>query len=255
MKRTLAVLLSYLLALAPLAVGQQNQTIVAMRHRTTASGPNTWTLVRYTPVTGACSNSDNCSATLSVIGSGNLMVMVQEGGGGAAFITGSSFNSIGGSWVHPGGNSAGPCNVQNNNAIDCAYVLHTSPCSSSCTVTWQTNGYFFGDAEVFYEYTPSTGSANYDTANTTNGGSTFTTTPPVTALTLSGTSDLVIQTAALVDNTCSAVGSPYTSVAYFVATAWLHTAFAAGINLSSVTASPTWTCGNTRYLTMAVAFK
>jgi hypothetical protein len=220
----------------------------------TISGPNTWTLVRHTMVLLPCNDTTSCSATVPAIGSGNVLVLIESGQSGSAHLT-STFGAIGGSWVHPGGNSAGACNSGNPSIIsDCAYVLHTTACSSSCNITYTTTPYYANDSADIFEYTPSTGSAAYDTAGVSSGS--FSTAPPVVALTISGTSDLVIQNVTAQDHYCTAVGSPYTSATDFtVSPAGSQAGYAAAVNLSSVTASPTWTCGTTRYTTMAVAFK
>ena len=221
----------------------------------TISASNTWTLVRHTLVLLPCNNSTSCSISVSAIGSGNVLVLVESGAeSGSAHIS-NSFGATGGTWVHPGGSSAGACSTNNSAvATDCAYVLHTTSCPSSCSITYTTSGNFSFDSADVFEYTPSTGSAAYDAANTGSGS--FSTAPPVVGLTISGTSDLVVQSVTGQDNYCTAIGSPYTSATDFTVNPNSSIAgYAAAINLSSVSSSPTWTCGNTRYVTVGVAFK
>ena len=243
-----------ILALLILAGTVHAQSLIVISGSKTASGggPNTWTLVRHTLVIAPCNNSTSCTAAVSAIGSGNLLVLVEVGSSASAYINGG-FGSTGGTWVHPGGSSAGACNVQGVVGSDCIYVLHTTSCSSSCNIPFTTSGYFSFDSADIFEYTPSTGTATFDTANTSSG--TFNATPPGVALTISGTSDLVIQNIAAQDHYCTAISSPYTSATDFTVSPNGQAGYAAAVNLSSVSA-PTWTCaGMTRYSVGAVAFK
>ncbi len=118
--------------------------------------------MRHTLVLTPCGGTTSCTAPVSAIGSGNVLELSWIGD--IAHINGG-FGSTCGSWVHPGGSSAGACDTNNGSTgMSCAYVLHSTSCSGTCNITWTISSASTHGSVVISEYTPSTGSATYDTA-------------------------------------------------------------------------------------------
>jgi hypothetical protein len=216
------------------------------------SSSKTWTLVQH-PINATSCNSTSCSITVSSTGSGHLGVIwiISQNG------TGSSISSVsgGGTWVVPSpGTSA--CSNNTIGASLCAYNLSLSSGVTSISIT--TNGFMFDSVIEFLEYSwTGGGSATLDTQSSTAGTGVFNTSWPGQSLTLSGSSDVIVQGISLSDGPCSSITSPYTNPADFTAssagTGWLG--IGGSINTSSGSA-PTWSCSSTELeSTGAIAFK
>lgn len=187
---------------------------------------NTFTLVNQTnQFPTSC--TPTCNLTVTSTGSGHLLVIqATNQNGGARYL---SSVTGGGTWVVPAG-----CEGVNASAgaVSCAYVLSSSPGTTTFAVTTTTNdGYEFVTYEV--SYTP--GPISFDTSNAT--AQSASTNPPGQALTLAGTSELIFQTIALPANGPSGISAPYTNYLN-----WFNGGFATSFNTSSGTA-PTWTWG------------
>jgi len=208
-------------------------------------GGNTWTLVQeadyHTQNSAYCTTSP-CVLTVASTGANNVLVVAAFGSSASGdYITAASG---GGTYTIPAACQVGAGAI---GSVSCAYVTASSSGVTSVSVSVTGLG-SFGNV-YFWEWKPSTGSATYDTASTVNDA-VASTTPAGVGLTLTGTSDVIMQVLAQVTGNPTAISSPYT-----IETSGAFFAGAYATNQSSGSA-PTWTASTSATAVgLAIAFK
>lgn len=209
----------------------------------TSTPSNTFTLVQQQNVDNAtCTSAPTCVFTVTSTGTGHLLVITATQFSGAANYISSV--SGGGTWVVPTG-----ANYQMANAccgaVSSAYVLSSTSGTTSITVTW--NGTFAALLD-FREFSFTGGSTSLDTGATLYD-SVAGTSQPGPALTLSGSSDAIMQSS-VCESGPNAIDGSYIGT-YFAG----FSGYAYKINTGSGTA-PNWTLpASGRCTTSAIAFK
>jgi hypothetical protein len=218
----------------------------------------TFTFVQN-PITATCSTSSStCALTGSSIGANHLLVIKSGTNTGAAVFIGSVTGNCSGTWQVPAGTqSAGGGSL--NNLSD-AYCLSSTSGAVAITVTWTSAAPGFNGAQLWeYSFTGSAAQLNTGASggvgNVNNAAAA--TTQPGVALTLAGTTNLVIQQTSIGSgNTISSISTYGHFTSYFLGSGTNPgtTATADLENTASGTA-PTWTfSGSTTSNGNAIAF-
>lgn len=164
------------------------------------SSSNTFTLVQN--LGNFCSSSTTCAVTVSSTGSGHLLFLQAGNSSGAADYLSSV--SGGGTWVVP---SSCQINDSSTGAVSCAYSLSSSSGTTTVNLTFGASSAY---SVAFWEYSFTLGSTSLDTCGT-GDNTTAATTQSGVALTLSGSSDVLLQ--ATTGNTTiggpTSISSPY----------------------------------------------
>lgn len=185
---------------APTVVMANNQAgavINALAFKSTA-GPFTpparpISVVSYTNPQGI-NCAPNCSLTIPSTGSGHLLYIE------AANLTSTRIASVsgGGTWVAPNGSNTCAIVLSGGFSLTCAYALSSTPGATSLNVTMSgnSNNYF-----AIYEVASTSGSFAFDAQGSVTVP--FTNTPQGPTLTLSGTNDVIFQSAFIPGGTSS----------------------------------------------------
>lgn len=239
-------------ALAIPAYGQMLQSIV---NNKTAAAAGTFTLVqfKYNDSLGggtggsSCDNATTgvCNVTVSALGSGHLVACVGFFAHSVAVTV--SCTATSNTFTHCAG--AHGCAFGNSTAgfLDAAYVLSSTSGATNVACTSSLSSLAYLGCGV-YEYSYSGSSISFDTSN--GAIDTACTTCAAQALTLTGTTDVIIQTG-IPANSLTAISGAYTNPAQFYSGA----GNAGRINTTDGTA-PNWTQNVSGQVTvMAIAFK
>lgn len=219
-----AILVCALLCVS--AVGQSNLPLIGVGSHS-ASG--TWSLVQATGFGTACGAS-TCAVTVTSTGSNHILVaeMVYNNNPQRT-ISSVTSGACSGSWVIPAG--AESYDATNFNGTNMAYCLTSASGQTSITVT-ASGGTSDFTAEI-REYSYTGASTTFD--NSCELVNTASATPPVCAITISGTNDLIVQIVKGNRNV-TAVSAGYTDFQ----SSSSH-AGADALNQASVPGSQTWT--------------
>lgn len=210
-------LLSLLLTFYPLP--QQPQGGITAN----TSTASTATLVQH-PHNGACTTGTTCAITVASTGTGHLLFAIATGGNNAIQSV-----SGGGTWALC---TTSECR---SGKSDIAYCLAST--SGATTVTITFTGSNSGAAAAVFEYSFTGSSASYDKGgNNTLSGQAGSNPATGIALTLTGTSDVIVQSMWGNVVNVTAVSAPYTQPADFNG----GIGYVGAINTSSGTA-PSWT--------------
>jgi len=246
MRKLIAIIAAFLLYLpnTPLALGQtMNPVVVTSKPPAAAGGTVTYVKDGEGFCSGCTTNSFSLPATT---GSGHIL-LIGDAGNTSSTVGISSITCTGcagsAAWVTPAG-----CTGAGTAAyVSCAYVI-SSAIISSVTINWS------GSAAThiwwYYEYSCSA-TASYDTSGFTNNGNAAANPQPGVALTLSGASYLIFQTAAEY-NALQSISSPY---GHFNTDGTIGQGWATSENTTSGTA-PNWTLlGANQLIVNALAIK
>lgn len=216
-----------------------------------AAGGATWTLIQHP--NASCSSATTCTVAMTqATGTGNLLVIM----GLTSSHTGTfdmTAISAGGTYVDDSGAgcAVGTAALGSN----CGHVLSSTSGVSSIVVTYANGNAGAGNTWLeIIEYHRSTGTATFDAAgNVSNAGSGSPADPGV-ALTLSGTSDVIVQSTVPVFTLVTAISGSYTNPTDLPLSG--SYGFAGALNMSSG-AAPNWTISNTASPTVGsgIAFK
>jgi Ig-like domain-containing protein len=168
---------------------------IAFKSTAGSFAPPTQTIsvVSYTAPQGInCSPS--CSLSIPATGSGHLLYIE------AADMTSSHISSIsgGGSWIVPTGSNTCQIMLSGSDALSCGYVLSSTAGVSSLSVTMSgnTNASF-----AIWELASASGPFSFDVEGSASNNPSFA--PPGVALALSGSNDVIFQSAFVPGGTSS----------------------------------------------------
>jgi hypothetical protein len=201
----------------------------------------TWALV-HSASNASCSAGTTCTVTVTSTGAGNLLVGTVLVGN-----TGLTISSVsgGGTWTH-----CGTCQMFNATAggTDASYTLSSTSGATSIVFTLSASNSGGAWVAAVLEYSYTAGPISFDAASTRNQ-STASASQAGVALTLTGSNDVIVQTATE-QSSASAISAPYTQPALFPS----GDGVAGAINTASGTA-PTWTATSGQAGLMGIAFK
>lgn len=237
-RRVLFANLGVIVLTSALALGQNCLTLLGVSCNK-ASAAGTWTFYQHTKGDNpaGCNASLTCSLTITSTGSGHVGIMVVGVGQPGSTSTYSSMTCGTGTWVNNTASSGHAVGVGETFMI---YNLTLQSGITTCTVTLATAtpGAWGLD---FIEAGWSGSSVTYDTGAWAHNTCTAFACPGE-ALTLTGTSDLIIQSAIGDNGTCTAINGAYTQ--FFDTAATTQMTFAGAKNTATGTA-PSWTNNTT----------
>lgn len=259
---TLSFLLSLALILSPLP-----QVRIPGPGGAGAAAGVTWTLIQhpsnFTCNPGGAGSSGTCTLSgFTATGANHLLILVSSAYDAPIAGSGASFSVVGNNGSDTALTHCAAAGAtfqyisQNWVSSDCSYILNSAGGTTSFTATWNWGGSLGGSPSWFIdleliEVARSTGSATFDTSNSSTNASCNPCTAPT--LSISGSSDYIAQWAAIGQSDATSISGAYSNP--FDNDTSLAAAFSGALNQSSGT-GPSWTMGATAKLTMSgVAFK
>jgi hypothetical protein len=224
----------------------------------------TWTVVQH-PNKFTCSNSGasgsvSCTMTVTSTTAGNALVFASAlfwgstNGNQAPTSVSATGNSGDTTFTHcPNGYASEQYSTHNYENVDCYYIASATGGATSVTFTWTLQSAVSATDNIdieFIELHRSSGTPVIDTTNNAVSASCSSCTAPT--LTLSGTSDAIVQFIAS-PNAISSISGSYTNPTDIDSTNVLG-AFAGAMNQSSGT-GPTWTVTTGGVAMGGIAFK